>query len=501
MKKHDDEKKYGKTVALIIFMICVFGLLIIAISVQTDGGKLFEELPAGIGYFLLVIMILIPVFLILLIIATFKKKESSSHLTPDYFGVNFNRAEEKKPIRRIDKAKPVHIRVTPMAGEDGKEKDEEEREEREEEQTEGPLEEGGSRFYMLTEIDKSYENYERPEYNENIGLRELCEEFRKFSAGELKLYYDIEDIRRFIGAMAVTKLIILQGMSGTGKTSLAYAFGEFLRNKTVVVPIQPMWKERTDLVGYYNEFTKKFNETTLLYKMYEANYNEEIYVTVLDEMNIARVEYYFAEFLSLLEIPNPDGRNLDVVADRREDDPKLLQKNGKLRLPTNMWFVGTANNDDSTFSISDKVYDRAMVLNLDKKASPFEAEGSSMKISSTHLTELMEKAQREYEISDRNVRRIKKLDEYMIKTFHITFGNRIMKQIRSYVPVLVGCGGTEEEALDDILSRKVFRKLESKNPVYVKQMAEGLCGYLDELFGEDKLPLCKETVRLIEQNV
>ena len=166
-----------------------------------------------------------------------------------------------------------------------------------------------------------------------------------------------------------------------------------------------------------------------------------------------------------------------------------------------MWFVGTANNDDSTFSISDKVYDRAMVLNLDKKAIPFEAEGTEMKISSTHLMELMEKAQREYDLSDRNLRRIKKLDEYMIKTFHITFGNRIMKQIRAYVPVLVACGGTEVEALDDILSRKVFRKLESKNPVYVKQMAEGLCGYLDELFGEDKLPLCKETVRLIEQNV
>ena len=115
--------------------------------------------------------------------------------------------------------------------------------------------------------------------------------------------------------------------------------------------------------------------------------------------------------------------------------------------------------------------------------------------------ELMEKAQREYDLSDRNLRRIKKLDEYMIKTFHITFGNRIMKQIRAYVPVLVACGGTEVEALDDILARKVFRKLEAKNPVYVKQMAESLCNYLDELFGEDKLPLCKETVRLIEQNV
>ena len=366
----------------------------------------------------------------------------------------------------------------------------------------GEEEEEGSRFYMLTEIDKYYEKYTPPKYDEEMSLKEICEEFRNYSAGELKLYYDIEDIRRFIGGLAVTKLIILQGMSGTGKTSLAYAFGEFLDNKTVVVPIQPMWKERTDLVGYYNEFTRRFNETTLLYKMYEADYNDEIYITVLDEMNIARVEYYFAEFLSLLEIPNVDGRNLDVVADKREDDPKLLQSNGKLRLPTNMWFVGTANNDDSTFAISDKVYDRAMVLNLDKKAVPFEVkEYGQKKISAKRLEELFRRAQREYDLTDRNVRRIKQLDEYMIKTFHITFGNRIMKQIRSYVPVMVACGGTELEALDDILSRKVFRKLESKNPVYVKQMADGTCAYLDGLFGENKLPLCKEQIRLIEQNV
>ena len=362
--------------------------------------------------------------------------------------------------------------------------------------------ENGSRFYMLTEIDKKYEKYVAPEYDEEITLREVCEEFRAFSAEKLKLYYDIGDIRRFIGGMAVTKLLILQGMSGTGKTSLAYAFGEFLENTTVVVPIQPMWKERTDLVGYYNEFTRRFNETTLLYKMYEANCNDEIYITVLDEMNIARVEYYFAEFLSLLEIPNAEGRNLDVVADKWEDDPKLLQENGKLRLPTNMWFVGTANNDDSTFSISDKVYDRAMVLNLDKKAEAFEApEGKSKKISAKHLTELYARAEREYGITDRNLRRLKELDEYMIRTYHITFGNRIMKQIKSYVPVLVACGGTELEGLDDILSRKVFRKLESKNPVYVKQMADGTCGYLDELFGEDKLPLCKEQIRFIEQSL
>ena len=358
-----------------------------------------------------------------------------------------------------------------------------------------------SRFCMLTNIDKAAETYVEPEYNNEITLKELCDTFRNFACSKLKLYYDITDIRRFIGGLAVTKLIILQGMSGTGKTSLAYAFGEFIKNETVIVPIQPMWKERTDLIGYYNEFTRKFNETTLLRKMYEANCNRQLYITVLDEMNIARIEYYFAEFLSLLEIPNPDGRNLDVVSDIWPNDPKLL-KDGKLRLPINMWFIGTANNDDSTFAISDKVYDRAMVLNLDKKADVFEAEDTpTLNISVDHLYDLFAKAQKEFDLSDRNLRRIEKLDKYLIDTFHITFGNRIMKQIKAYVPVLVACGGTELEALDDILSRKVLRKLESKNPVYVRAHSEALCNFLDDLFGQDKMVLCKETIKNIEQNV
>ena len=362
------------------------------------------------------------------------------------------------------------------------------------------IESSESRFYMLSQIDKAQENKVDVVYNDSITLKELCDEFRNFASYKLKLYYDIKDIRRFIAGFAVTKILILQGMSGTGKTSLAYAFGEFLKNKTVVVPIQPMWKERTDLIGYYNEFTRKFNETTLLYKMYEASYSKDIYVTVLDEMNIARVEYYFAEFLSLLELPNPEGRNLDVVSDVWETDPKLLN-DGKLRLPINMWFIGTANNDDSTFAISDKVYDRAMVLNLDTKADVFEGEKSEgQKISIDHLTKLFNSAMKEYDLSSRNLRRIRELDKYLIKTFHITFGNRIMKQIRAYVPVLVACGGTELDGLDDILARKVLRKLESKNPVYVKSQSEALCQYLDELFGTDKMPLCKEVIHNIEQN-
>ncbi|MDE6868919.1 MAG: hypothetical protein K2J83_07265, partial [Clostridia bacterium] len=143
--------------------------------------------------------------------------------------------------------------------------------------------EEGVRFDGLTKIDESKASYARAGYDEKITLKGLCESFRNYSAGKLKLYYSEDDIRRFISGMAVSHILILQGMSGTGKTSLAYAFGEFLGNTSTVIPVQPMWKERTDLIGYFNEFTKRFNETDLLKKMYEANYSRDIYVTVLDE--------------------------------------------------------------------------------------------------------------------------------------------------------------------------------------------------------------------------
>ncbi len=357
-----------------------------------------------------------------------------------------------------------------------------------------------SRFFMLSKLDQELKDYKAPSIDSQLTLERLCDEFREFAGGHLGLFYDISDIRRFIAGLSITQIIILQGMSGTGKTSLAYAFGEFLSNPTTVVPIQPMWKERTDLIGYYNEFTNKFIETTLLQKLYEANYSEEIFITVLDEMNIARVEYYFAEFLSLLELPNPDVRFLDVVANVWNTDPVKLVE-GRMKLPKNMWFIGTANNDDSTFAISDKVYDRAMVINLDKKAVPFESNrDKGIRVTEEQLRVLFKENLNKFEITDRNLRRIKELDDYMIKKFHLSFGNRIMKQIKNYVPVYVGCGGSELNALDDILSSKIMRKLESQNPVYMKKEAAGLCQYLDDLFGVDVMKQCKDYVTKIERN-
>jgi hypothetical protein len=361
-------------------------------------------------------------------------------------------------------------------------------------------EENGERFCMLSEIDRKKNTYGHASYERGLTLESLCENFRNYAANKLGLYYSIDDIRKFISGMAVSRLLILQGMSGTGKTSLAHAFGAFTDNASTVIPVQPMWKERTDLVGYYNEFTKRFNETLLLEKMYEANYSRDMYVTVLDEMNIARVEYYFAEFLSLLELPNAEERYLDVVSDKWESDPKQF-RDGRIKLPENMWFIGTANNDDSTFAISDKVYDRAMIMNLDSKCERFAAPVTEkMYVSAEQFADLVKKALREHEISARNKKRLEELDAYLIKHFHVTFGNRIMKQIRTYIPVYISCGGDELTALDDILAKKIIRKLETQNPIYLRGAAEGLIAFLDELFGADKMPLCKEYIRRLERN-
>lgn len=180
----------------------------------------------------------------------------------------------------------------------------------------------GIRFSKLNEIDEEFKNYKIKDYGNNFTLPELCETFRNFAASKLKLYYTTHMMRLFISALASTKLVILQGISGTGKTSLAYAWGKFLKHDSCVASVQPSWRDRTELFGYFNEFTKKFNETEVLKEMYVAGYTDDIYTVILDEMNISRVEYYFAEMLSILEMPNKDEWIVELVPNKWKNDPK-----------------------------------------------------------------------------------------------------------------------------------------------------------------------------------
>ena len=472
MKKFIEKNK--RLLWLLFITLVIGGLLIYAVFSLTGGeGNLTfgGTIRTEIFFIIAIFVIIIPILLVVLLAVILFVKDKPETVSAEIGG---DGASELKSVSD-DSAEGV---------DDDESNDTSTRE----------------RFCMLSEIDRKSESYGHAVYEKNVTLESMCRDFRNYAASKLKLYYDIDDIRRFVAGMAVSKLLILQGMSGTGKTSLAHAFGSYMDNRSTVIPVQPMWKERTDLVGYYNEFTKRFNETLLLEKMYEANYSKDIYVTVLDEMNIARVEYYFAEFLSLLELPDPNERYIDVVSDKWESDPVQFE-DGRVKLPENMWFIGTANNDDSTFAISDKVYDRAMIMNLDAKSERFAAPATGKKpMSAEQFNKLVENAIKEYGISKRNMSRLEEMDKYLIDHFHITFGNRIMKQIKAYIPVFVACGGDELVALDDILSKKIIRKLETQNPIYLRNSTEALLAFIDELFGDDRMPLCKEYIRRLQRN-
>ncbi len=122
-----------------------------------------------------------------------------------------------------------------------------------------------------------------------------------------------------------------------------------LKNPSLICSVQPSWRDRTELFGYYNDFTKKYTKTEFLKTLYEAHYYEDMKVVILDEMNIARVEYYFAEMLSLLEMPREDERYFSVVSSQADNDP-LKMKEGKVWIPSNVWYVGTINKDKTFVS-------------------------------------------------------------------------------------------------------------------------------------------------------
>ena len=358
-----------------------------------------------------------------------------------------------------------------------------------------------SRFFRLTSVDNFYKTeYQPPVYNNDITLEEFCIQFRNFAASRLRLYYDLDMMRYFVASLGTARIIILQGISGTGKTSLPYAFGKFVQKDTTVVSVQPSWRERTELYGYYNEFTKKYSETEFLRAIYEGNYYRDPHLVILDEMNIARVEYYFAEMLSILEMPRQEEWKVDVVTAVWDNDPCLID-GGTVQITNNIWFVGTINNDDSTFAVADKVYDRAIPIDLDSRADAFECEDTPpLYISTDHLNAMFEQAKRDYPISQEMLDKLDEVNAYVIKNFRLAFGNRIMKQIRDYVPCFIACGGTELQAVDFIVAKKVLRKFESLSLGFMKDELTKFSNYLDRMFGKNTMVVCKQYIDYLKKN-
>jgi len=128
------------------------------------------------------------------------------------------------------------------------------------------------------------------------------------------------------------------------------------------------------------------------------------------------------------------------------------------------------------------------VLDLDKKCSPFVSESTPQcHISYSELTHLFDEARSTYSLSAQGREALASLDKYLNDTFRIGIGNRMIGQIERYVPIMIACGATEDEALDDMICRKILRKLEQLNPAFVRSQADSLSAKLSELFRSPEL--------------
>ena len=345
-------------------------------------------------------------------------------------------------------------------------------------------------FPSLTSLDVKYGGFaiEKIETDE-ISLEELCVKFRNYLASEEKLYFDIETIRVFISAFAASHFMILEGLSGTGKSSLPRYFAKFVGGNVLFMPVQATWRDKSNILGFFNDFSKTYTETDFLTWLYNANYDpDRIHVFVLDEMNISRVEYYFADLLSVLEYPQEDWK-LRLMQLPYDFVPPAKLEGGFVQIMPNSYFVGTANKDDSTFSIADKVYDRAITIDFEYRNKPFTVEEkvAPIQLSASKLQELYAKAidVKENAMTEADYKKFETLTEFVYDQFDITFGNRILTQIENLVPVYIACGGKKEEILDFLFARKVLAKIEGRFEEYVKNALKQLLVLINKTYGSN----------------
>ncbi|SCX31356.1 chromosome segregation protein SMC [Agrobacterium sp. DSM 25558] len=192
------------------------------------------------------------------------------------------------------------------------------------------------------------------------------------------LHYDRRTVYAFHTAMKTndtTQMAVLAGISGTGKSQLPRQYAAGMGIGFLQVPVQPRWDSPQDLMGFYNYIEKRYRPTDMARALFHldflnnenSKFKDQMMMILLDEMNLARVEYYFSDFLSRLESRPPAARvsdkslrkdaeiELEIPMPKGMDAPRIFPG-------YNLLFAGTMNEDESTQSLSDKVVDRANVL-------------------------------------------------------------------------------------------------------------------------------------------
>jgi len=224
-------------------------------------------------------------------------------------------------------------------------------------------------FAKIHQSNTLTNNDENSENNENNGkakmsIRNIIEYIQKYIAAK-GFSYDDSLIKNFYLCLKSKPFVILAGTSGTGKTKLVKLFAEAIGAKYKLVPVRPDWSDSSDLFGHL-DLNGRFIEGALTRFIKEASeHTDKPYILCLDEMNLARVEYYFSDFLSIIETRRFDNGIIisdPLVNKNIYGTSEAYDKFGELRFPENLYIIGTVNMDETTFPFSRKVLDRANTI-------------------------------------------------------------------------------------------------------------------------------------------
>lgn len=216
-------------------------------------------------------------------------------------------------------------------------------------------------------------------YNEEKGtvkMRESYDHQNIYDYFKKKdLYFPREILTRYALSLKTKPFILLTGISGTGKTKIAQVFAEYicqdvpkedLRRRVAFVSVRPDWMDNKGLLGYYNLLDQQYHATPVLELLLDAGENpDKPYFVILDEMNLAKVEQYFSDFLSIMESrtsANPKGESFHLHSAKAAKTPGGMDVPPSHYVPQNVFFTGTVNVDESTYMFSPKVLDRANVI-------------------------------------------------------------------------------------------------------------------------------------------
>jgi hypothetical protein len=221
-------------------------------------------------------------------------------------------------------------------------------------------------------------------------------------------------------------------------------------------------------------------------------------------MNLSRIEYYFSDFLSLME-NEPDKRELrllNVSIARTENGEKVpysgLSEGHTLKIPRNVWFIGTANRDESTFEISDKVYDRAHTMNFNKRAKTVRAYNEPLAqqfLTASAFDDLLEQAKKTVDFHVDSYPLIEEVEK-LLAPYNISFGNRIALQMENFVSIYCACFTPTQETIHDAVERILLSKVVSKLELKSIDDKEELAAAFDNL----GLPRCAEFVSKLNED-